>query len=140
MACSSTAPATTSAPSSSPAAETPRAGKVRRHPLQPTGRRTHRPPRGSQSRDLAWHNHSCGQVTFARCVETVWLPSKHVETSTLAAYRWARSKTECSMVCYVRADAAERPRSVAVSTPCCTSDGRTLPIGRRPKVEMTCSR
>jgi len=34
-----------------------------------------------------WHDHSRGQVTFAEYVETVWLPSKHVETSTLAAYR-----------------------------------------------------
>ena len=35
----------------------------------------------------AWHDHSRGQVTFADYVETVWLPSKQVETSTLAAYR-----------------------------------------------------
>ncbi len=34
-----------------------------------------------------WHDHSRGQVTFADYVETVWLPSKHVEASTLAAYR-----------------------------------------------------
>jgi integrase len=34
-----------------------------------------------------WHDHSRGQVTFAEYVETVWLPSKHVETTTLAAYR-----------------------------------------------------
>jgi integrase len=34
-----------------------------------------------------WHDHSRGQVTFATYVETVWLPSKQVETSTLAAYR-----------------------------------------------------
>src|SRR5215218_2049654 len=38
-------------------------------------------------RDGAWHDHSRGQVTFAEYVETVWLPSKHVEVSTLAAYR-----------------------------------------------------
>ena len=38
-------------------------------------------------RDGAWHDSSRGQVTFADYVETVWLPSKHVETSTLAAYR-----------------------------------------------------
>jgi integrase len=38
-------------------------------------------------RDGAWHDHTRGQVTFADYVETVWLPSKHVETSTLAAYR-----------------------------------------------------
>src|SRR4051794_4780848 len=38
-------------------------------------------------RDGAWHDHSRGQITFAEYVETVWLPSKHVETSTLAAYR-----------------------------------------------------
>ena len=38
-------------------------------------------------REGAWHDHTQGQVTFAAYVETVWLPSKHVETSTLAAYR-----------------------------------------------------
>lgn len=38
-------------------------------------------------REGAWHDHSRGQVTFTEYVETVWLPSKHVETSTLAAYR-----------------------------------------------------
>ena len=38
-------------------------------------------------RDGAWHDHTRGQVTFAEYVQTVWLPSKHVETSTLAAYR-----------------------------------------------------
>jgi integrase len=38
-------------------------------------------------RDGAWHDHARGQVTFAEYVETVWLPSKQVETSTLAAYR-----------------------------------------------------
>ena len=38
-------------------------------------------------RDGTWHDHSRGQVTFAEYVETVWLPSKQVETSTLAAYR-----------------------------------------------------
>jgi integrase len=38
-------------------------------------------------RDGSWHDHSRGQVTFAEYVQTVWLPSKQVETSTLAAYR-----------------------------------------------------
>lgn len=38
-------------------------------------------------REGAWHDHSRGVVTFAEYVETVWLPSKQVETSTLAAYR-----------------------------------------------------
>lgn len=38
-------------------------------------------------REGAWHDHSRGQVRFAEYVETVWLPSKQVETSTLAAYR-----------------------------------------------------
>ncbi len=42
-------------------------------------------------RDGAWHDHSRGQVTFATYVETVWLPSKQVETSTLAAYRSYRA-------------------------------------------------
>jgi hypothetical protein len=34
-------------------------------------------------RDGACHDHSRGQVTFATYVEIVYLPSKHVETSTL---------------------------------------------------------
>jgi len=38
-------------------------------------------------REGAWHDHSRGHVTFADYVTTVWLPSKHVETTTLAAYR-----------------------------------------------------
>src|SRR5262245_58761094 len=38
-------------------------------------------------REGAWHDHSRGQVTFTDYVETVWLPSKQVEASTLAAYR-----------------------------------------------------
>jgi integrase len=38
-------------------------------------------------REGAWHDHSRGEITFAEYVETVWLPSKQVETSTLAAYR-----------------------------------------------------
>ena len=43
-------------------------------------------------RDGAWHDHSRGQVTFAEYVHTVWLPSKHVEASTLAAYRYYLDK------------------------------------------------
>ena len=35
----------------------------------------------------AWHDPSLGEVTFRDYVETDWLPSKHIETSTLAAYR-----------------------------------------------------
>ncbi|MBC7632149.1 tyrosine-type recombinase/integrase [Aeromicrobium sp.] len=38
-------------------------------------------------REGAWHDHSRGEVTFAEYVETVWLLSKQVETSTRAAYR-----------------------------------------------------
>jgi len=38
-------------------------------------------------REGVCHDHSRGEVTFAEYVETVWLPSKQVETSTLAAYR-----------------------------------------------------
>jgi hypothetical protein len=49
--------------------------------------RTRREPGSGKVREGAWHDHSRGQVTFAEYVETVWLPSKHVETSTLAAYR-----------------------------------------------------
>ena len=52
--------------------------------------------------------------------------------------RWVRSKTECSMVQVLPHLAAERPCSVAVVTQRCTSGGRILPIGRRPKVGMKC--
>jgi hypothetical protein len=38
-------------------------------------------------RDGAWHDHTRGQVTFTAYVETAWMPSKQVETATLAAYR-----------------------------------------------------
>ena len=37
--------------------------------------------------DGTWHDHSRGEITFAEYVETVWLPAKQVEVSTLAAYR-----------------------------------------------------
>ena len=33
-------------------------------------------------RDSAWPDHSSGQVIFADYLETVWLPSKQVETGT----------------------------------------------------------
>ena len=46
-------------------------------------------------REGAWHDHSRGQVTFAERVETVWLPSKQVETSTMAAYRSHVESVEC---------------------------------------------
>ena len=52
--------------------------------------------------------------------------------------RWARSKTEASMVWYFRTLAAERPFSAAVVTQRWTSKGRILPIGLRPKVGMKC--
>ena len=42
------------------------------------------------------------------------------------------------MVWYLPTDAAERPFSVAVVTQRWTSEGRILPIGRRPKVGMKC--
>jgi integrase len=35
----------------------------------------------------AWINPAAGRITFRRYVEEVWLPSRHVEISTLAAYR-----------------------------------------------------
>src|SRR4051794_13378356 len=44
-------------------------------------------PEEAKVRDGAWHHHSRAQITFAEYVETVWLPSEQVETSTLAAYR-----------------------------------------------------
>jgi len=38
-------------------------------------------------REGAWHDQSRGHVTFTDYVATLWLPSKHVGPSTLAAYR-----------------------------------------------------
>jgi integrase len=37
--------------------------------------------------DGSWHDHSRGEVTFTDYVQTVWLPSRHIEASTLAAYQ-----------------------------------------------------
>jgi hypothetical protein len=48
------------------------------------GAATAKKPRSARG---VWHDRSRGDVTFADYVETVRLPSKHVETSTLAAYR-----------------------------------------------------
>ena len=39
-----------------------------------------------------WHDHIRGEITFAEYVTTVWLPSKHVETSTMTAYRYYLDK------------------------------------------------
>jgi len=33
-----------------------------------------------------WHDHSAGTVRFREYVETTWLPSKHLEPTTLASY------------------------------------------------------
>lgn len=35
----------------------------------------------------AWHDATRGEITFTDYVEHEWLPNKHLETSTLAAYR-----------------------------------------------------
>jgi hypothetical protein len=75
---------TTATPASSPATATRRTATLRRPLLHPPRRRMRR---STRPRRRAWHDHSRGQVTFAEYVETVRLPSKHVETSTLAAYR-----------------------------------------------------
>jgi hypothetical protein len=64
-----------------------RPATFRRHLLLPSRRRTRRPREEAKVRDGAWHDHSLGEVTFAEYVENVWLPSKHLQTSTLAAYR-----------------------------------------------------
>ncbi len=37
--------------------------------------------------DGQWHDTSLGKVTFKTYVESVWLPSRHIEASTLAAYQ-----------------------------------------------------
>ena len=73
---------------------------------------------------------------------SVWAQGLKMTTRS----RRARSKTECSMVWYLRTDAAERqfPAAVpvvgadAVVTQRWISEGRILPIGRRPKTGMKC--
>jgi len=37
--------------------------------------------------DGSWHDHTRGEVSFANYVQNVWLPSRHIEASTLAAYQ-----------------------------------------------------
>ncbi len=39
-----------------------------------------------------WHDHTRGEITFTDYVTTVWMPSKHVETSTMTAYRYYLDK------------------------------------------------
>ena len=78
---------TTAKSASWPAIATPKADNARPAPTlraappnaPPTAKRPGPPRRVA--------DHSRGTVTFATDVETIWLPSKHVETSTLAAYR-----------------------------------------------------
>ena len=65
---------------------------------------------------------------------SVWAQGLKVTTRS----RWARSKTDPSMVWYLRTLAAERPFSVAVVTQRWISVGRILPLGRVPKVGMKC--
>ncbi|MEP6665676.1 MAG: hypothetical protein ABJA81_04420 [Nocardioidaceae bacterium] len=38
-------------------------------------------------RDGAWHDTTLGEITFRDYVDTVWLPSRHIEASSLAAYQ-----------------------------------------------------
>jgi len=38
-------------------------------------------------REGNWHDHTRGQITFADYVHTVWLPSRQIEASSLAAYQ-----------------------------------------------------
>ena len=79
---------TTATNGSSPATATPKAGNAPPAPTPPR-RAAERAANREEAkvREGAWHDHSRGEVTFAEYVETVWLPSKQVETSTLAAYR-----------------------------------------------------
>lgn len=38
-------------------------------------------------RDGQWHDASLGQITFKTYVDTVWMPSRHIEASTKAGYQ-----------------------------------------------------
>lgn len=37
--------------------------------------------------DGQWHDAALGKITFKSYVETVWLPSRHIEPSTMAGYQ-----------------------------------------------------
>ena len=66
-----------------PTGRTRSAGRYpsRRAALRAAGRREH------QVADGSWLDASLGTVTFRDYVEQVWLPSRHIEASTFAAYR-----------------------------------------------------
>ncbi len=55
----------------------------------PTRRAAHRAAVREELKvnDGQWHDATLGNVTFKTYVDTVWLPSRHIEASTLAAYQ-----------------------------------------------------
>lgn len=55
----------------------------------PTRRAAHRAATREELKvnDGQWHDATLGKVTFKTYVDTVWLPSRHIEASTLAAYQ-----------------------------------------------------
>ena len=44
------------------------------------------PPGGTEGARRRWHDTTRGEITFRDYVETEWLPRKHLEASTRAAY------------------------------------------------------
>ena len=63
-------------------------GRQRSAGTFPTHRAAMRAANREEQRVLAghWHDHAAGTVRFRDYVETTWLPSKHLEPTTLASY------------------------------------------------------
>ena len=64
-------------------------GRQRSAGTFPSKRAAQRAANREEQRVLAgsWRDHSLGEVRFREYVETEWLPSKHIEPTTMAAYR-----------------------------------------------------
>jgi integrase len=63
-------------------------GRQRSAGTFPTHRAASRAANREEQRVLAghWHDHTAGTVRFREYVEDVWLPSKHLEATTMASY------------------------------------------------------
>lgn len=64
----------------------------------------------------SWHHSSLGDITFREYVETEWLPNKHVEASTRAAYVSNLGSQARGPRGYLRVGAKFEPGSLRVTT------------------------
>ena len=71
----------------------------------------------------AWHDNAQGEITFRDYVEKEWLPNKHVEASTRAAYIWLAGRSCWSHCCSSSLRYAAHADIVGISS--CT--GSSLP-------------